>query len=172
MRMRQATPSQPRRGLRSSASLPGHSQRCSARRAYRVAHLLCLSVLGSCWGHPLGLYPGRGRRLQGGSGAGCSSAVGEIGRLLASIGLRQPLVAPPEPRAPASVWSRLASCESQHQLRPWGGKAYFWCTFLSRLSRSPLSLNRLSSSDMKFFATVLLAVLECGKYASAGMAYD
>jgi hypothetical protein len=45
--------------------------------------------------------------------------------------------------------------------------AYFWCTFLSRVSRSPSSLNRLSSSDMKFFATVL-AVSECGSYASAG----
>lgn len=36
---------------------------------------------------------------------------------------------------------------------------YFWWTVLSSVSRSPSSLNRLSSSDMKFSAMVLQAMV-------------
>jgi hypothetical protein len=47
--------------------------------------------------------------------------------------------------------------------------AYFSRTVLSRISRLPSSLNKLSSSDMKAWATVLQAVVRIGgSYVSAG----
>jgi hypothetical protein len=47
--------------------------------------------------------------------------------------------------------------------------AYFSRTVLSRISRLPSSLNRLSSSDMKAWATVLQTVVSMGgSYVSAG----
>jgi hypothetical protein len=156
-------------GGKSEASLPRHSQRCSGNKESSAAHLLWSPqparsfAPGGCWGRPGGLCLGQKRRLREDSGAGCLSVVEESWSWPASVGLRWRAVWPQGPRAPGFVSRRPASWRrGQHEL--WLGlrgiqerKLYFSWRFLSRLSRSPSSLKRLSSSVMKFFATVLRA---------------